>query len=536
MRLQDVRKGTTANSVEFVCRVIILAAGLFVLTRNVTGEFTGWHENNSATIAVFARNHIYYGLGYTKLFNTWGETAEPPATPQRYLNHPPLLSLFAAVPMLIFGDHEWVARSVPIATTLGSVLLLMIIISRLQSPTLGLLSGLFYVMLPATAYFGRMLCHESPVQFFSLLMLHGYLQWTGIYGGEYSRKPGALCYSLGTILGIGTGWAAIIMATLIWLWHLGRAFRNNSQRKTLLWLTIIPVASFTAVAIHLLWGYEWNVSWFVPLFLKRTIGLTEPAWKQWFFKNQTALMQNVTILGVAAAIIYAVIIAAALRRTDVDSPLRKIVRSKQSVIPILLTLLQGTIWVVGLKHQSWMHDYWQYLMMPFFAVGMASVVTAAFVLLSEMLPRTAKPIAVLLILLSMPAFAEHLDLLHQKQFSKIHNAITVFNRISQLAPPRAPIIITVKYTTYTPETLGSYTSNRYDGLIVYYANRPLIYSTNIDQIEAYRKERGVCIVLLTNAPALRQLTQQLNDRYEMEQVNPNTFIYLLNQPKQINHP
>ena len=533
---QTAERRITTNNIEFAGRVIVLAAGLFLLTRNVTSEFTGWHEDNSATFSVFARNHIQYGLGYTKLFNTWGDTAEPPAEPQRYLNQPPLLSIWTAIPMFVFGDHEWVARSVPITTTLGSVLLLMIIISRLQSPILGLLSGLFYVTLPATAYFGRMLCHESPVQFFSLLMLHGYLKWAGVYDGEYSRRTGILYYTLGTILGIGTGWAVIIMAALVWLWHIGRVFSEQSSYKTLLWLTIIPVASVTAVIIHLLWGCEWNVKWVVPLLLSRTVGLTEPTWKQWFSANRMFLVQNVTVLGVGAAIIYLVVIAAALWNTAANSLLRQIVRSKQSVIPILLTLVQGITWVVVLKHQSWMHDYWQYFVAPFFAVAMASVVMTIFVLLSGILPKTAKFITVILILLPMPVFAGHLDLFHQNQFQDIHNVITVFRRISQLAPPRVPVIITEKYTTYTPESLGSYKSHRYNGLVVYYTNRPLIYATDINQIESYRKEQGACIVLFTNASELRRLKQQLDDKYKMEQINPNTFIYLLNQPKQITTP
>ena len=157
VQLQPEKTGPINGHVESIARIAILAIALLLLTRNVTGLFTGWREDNSALYSIFARNHIQYGLGYTKLFNTWADTLTPPANPHRYLNHPPLLSVWATIPMFFFGDHEWVGRSVPIATTLAGIWLLMVIVSRLQSPLLGLLSGFFYAILPVTAYFGRML-------------------------------------------------------------------------------------------------------------------------------------------------------------------------------------------------------------------------------------------------------------------------------------------------------------------------------------------------------------------------------------------
>ena len=66
---------------------------------------------NSALYSDFARNHLQYGLGYTRLYCTWGATASPPAAPDRYLNHPPLICLWTALPLAAFGDHECAARS-----------------------------------------------------------------------------------------------------------------------------------------------------------------------------------------------------------------------------------------------------------------------------------------------------------------------------------------------------------------------------------------------------------------------------------------
>ena len=140
-QLQPYQKEEITHQIRPILRIAVLAIGLLLLCRNIDSPFIGWHEDNSALNSNFARNHVYYGLGYTKLFNIWADTQPPPANPHLYLNHPPLLSLWAAIPMYIFGDHEWVCRLVPIAATLGSVWLLMVIVSRLQSPLLGLLTG-----------------------------------------------------------------------------------------------------------------------------------------------------------------------------------------------------------------------------------------------------------------------------------------------------------------------------------------------------------------------------------------------------------
>jgi len=519
---------TITKQVESAARVVILAIALLLLTRNINNWFTGWREWNSALYSYFARNHIQYGLGYTKLFNTWGDTLTPPANPHRYLNHPPLVAVWPVIPMLFFGDHEWAARLAPIATTLGSVWLLMVIVSRLQSPLLSLLSGFFYATLPIIAYFGRVIDPESPVQFFSLLMLHGYLQWAGLYGNSYRRAPGAVCYTLGAFLGIATGWAAVIMAGLIWLWHLCRAFGDSSLRRLTLWLTLISGVSVAAVLTHIAWGCNWNITWLGPLFLSRTLAEQSPTpWVNWLSRNWLFITRNVSPLGAAAAVIYLVIIPTTLRYASSDSPFRQIVRSKTSIVPILLTLLQGLIWMCAFKHQSWVHDYWQYYTAPFFAVAMAAVVIITFTLLAKPMRQAAICLAFILVILPMPFFTISLDKLHQSQ--EIRDIVAVFKKLSQLIPDHAPVMISEQCPQYS-ESLGSYTSTWTIPQVAYYANRPLIYSADINEIQANRQSCAAYVMLLTNNPNLVQLAQQLKTKYKLAWAQLDSMIFLLDQP------
>jgi len=526
--LQPEKTGPINGRVESIARIAILAIALLLLTRNVTGLFVSRYESNSALYSYFARNHIQYGLGYTKLFNTWVDTLTPPAEPHRYLDHPPLLAVWAAIPMFFFGDHEWVGRSVPIATTLASALLLMVIVSRLQSPLLGLLSGFFYVTLPVTAYFGRMLDHTSPVQFFSLLMLHGYLQWAGLYGDSYRRAPGAVCYTLGAFLGIATGWAAVIMAGLIWLWHLCRAFRDSSLRRLTLWLTLVPAASVAAVLTHIAWGCNWNVRWLEPLLLSRTLSPhRQVSWAEWLNYSWSFLLGNVSGFGVAAAAVYLAIIPAVLQRTSPDSPFRQIIRNRTSVTPILLIALHGLLWVCVFKHQSWIHDYWQYFAMPFFAVAMAAVVMATFTLLDKSAPRLAMWIVLILVMLPIPSFAKALDLFHKKQNPR--DAVVLFKELSRLIPLRAPAMISEELPIKSA-LFGSYKSTWTVPQFAYYANRPLTYSIDFNEIQANQQGCAAYVMILINDPNRLQLAQQLNAKYKLVWTEQNYLIFLLNQP------
>ncbi len=518
MPSENRKTETFSKETYLVGCAIVLAIAVLLLTRNINNPFTGFHNRNDAQFAIFARNHIQYGLGYTKLFCTWGDIFHhwPRITPpsgeqQRYLNHPPLLALFAAIPMYFFGDHEWVCRLVPILMTLGSAWLLMVILSRLQSPLFGLIAGLFYVALPAVAYFGRMLGHESPVQFFSLLMLHGYLHWAGFYDGDSNPRIGAICYIIGAVLGIGTGWAAVIMAGLIWLWHIYYCLRNSSSRRLLLWLILIPGISLTAVLVHIIWGCNWDVGLFKPLFISRTTNPQEPiTWTQWGRAIWSYLKWNFTVAGITAAVIYPVIILAIVIFANLNSPFRQIL-PKKSILLMSLIVLQDLIWVVVFERQSYIHAYWQYFIAPFFAFVLTSVSLAAVTLFRKIIPSAATLFIIIMLAAPMPFFAKALDYYHSSPKEVVDN-ISTWKAVSELIPPHVPVMTSEEYLP-EPELFGSYKYYWINPQIYYYANRPIIYSTDINDIETNRESCAAYILQLTNDPNTGILGQELYTKY-----------------------
>src|SRR5262249_29897194 len=167
---------------------------------------------------------------------------------------------------------------------------LMTILSRLGCPVLGTLAGFFFATFPLTAYFGRMIDHEAPAQFFSLLMIHGYLEWTATHEGPGRRRRGAVVYAAAASLGIATGWATLLAAGLLWAWHALRVRRRAGEARLLVWLAAIPALTLAAVVLHIAAGCGWDFGMFRELFERRSLGGEGgrepwPAWlgQQWVY-------------------------------------------------------------------------------------------------------------------------------------------------------------------------------------------------------------------------------------------------------------
>ena len=515
-----------------LARIVVLGIGLLLLTRSVTGWFVGMHEVGTAAFSIWARNHIQYGLGYTKLFCVWGEGAAPPAEAQRYLDRPPLIAAWVALPMLVFGEHEWVGRMVIIAATLISTWILMVMVSRLQGEVLGWLSGLFYVALPIVGYFGRVLQYETFAPVFSLLMLHGYLQWVHLYGREYSSRVGFFYYVVGNVLGIGSDWSPAVMAGLIGVHELCRWLAGRSSWRTMMWLTLTPGVCLGAVFLHILSGCDWDLRYLVELFASRSFSNPIP-WADWLARNWMILLWAFSAFGLAAAVIYLALIPAILRLSNADSPFRQIVPNGQSVVPVLLTGIQGLIWVVLFKRQSYIHEFWQYMLAPFVAVGLASIVVAAYVGLWRWSSRWAAWGFLVLLLVPMPSMTLRRDA-YFNMFSdniRLRNRMAAYVRLGELVPPRVAVMASEPCPPGDKIVLSRYRHQGPFPNLAYYMNRPVIPTTDLGQIEAHRNQFPAYVLELMQAPDLQELARQLAAKYAFIRVGNHHLIFDLTRRK-----
>ncbi len=509
--------------------VLILAIGLVLLTRNLTASFTGLHEWNSAMYATFARNHVEYGLGYTKLFCTWGDTAAPPEPPQRYLNHPPLIALWAAVPAWILGDEEWVFRSVPIAATLGSAWLLMGMIARLRSRRRALLTGLFYVTWPAVAFFGRMLDHVALVQFFSLLMLDGYLRWAGDYAGEQERGRGAIRFTLGAALGVATGWAALLMAGPIWLHHAWRCVRGDGHRSMLAALTLVPSAALVAVIAHILWGSGGDLTHLVSLFWRRSLhgqSLGAVPWTAWLLRQWDFLLGNFTVFGVAAmGIVSAVAAVRAVRRVRAGTQIAAV----PCAAPMLLLAVQGAGYVLAFPNQAWIHQYWQFLLAPFAAIAAGTLVDLIAAWAARIGPAYGRAALGVLVLLPMPWTVRGLLSYHRTP-PYLAPVVDTLEQLGDLVPARVPVLTSWNLPMLS-ETFGTYTNRWPVPQVAFYAHRPLILTRDLDAILSNPSGCPAYLLQLADDEEHRRLATELGRRFEYVNVFDANWIVLLDRPR-----
>lgn len=533
-----------ANGPWRIALASVLLIGLLPLCWNLTRPFVGHHEWNSAWYAYFARNHLRYGLGYTKGLCTHGLGPQPPAHPSWYLSHPPLIAIWTAAPLAIFGDHEWAARLVPIGATLGSAAILAITMRRLRGPAEGILTAGAFLALPATAYFGRMIDHLPVGLFFGLLALHGYLLWTDRFprcGGppgtpdSRQRRRGAALYTLGVLLGVGTAWAVVILAGLLWLWHFCDACRGRQRWGPLSGLTLCPVAAVGAVLAHMVIATGHDLGFLWALFATRSYG-ARPEMPipitLWASRQAQYALSNFTWAGVLAIPAW---LAIGLIRQQTNAP-RGGSAGPFAEWPALWPILAwGALYVVVFKNQSFIHDYWQLLLAP----GVALIVAAGL----RDLATVARPMGAPLAGLAVGAPAVVIIALSARSLSDLHSRTTfpgvvgdvqMWQALGDLVPAGRPVMTYRNY--FIEESFDGYTHRYAVPQAAYYSRREIVTIRRIEEIEANRV--GAAAYVLETDPALirrgreriERFAQALRARYRTYQVGDHHLIALLDEP------
>lgn len=163
--------GTPPTTAKWLLGMVLLAA-FAIRCYEITDPYVkvwevGFHE-------VVARNHLRYGLKQTRLGSVLavldGENVY-------HLTHPPGFPLIIAGGFAVLGVSEWSARLIPIAFSMGTLILIYLIAGRLWSCRVALVSVTFASFSPISAYFGRIVTVQPAVLFFVLLLLFAYLRW-----------------------------------------------------------------------------------------------------------------------------------------------------------------------------------------------------------------------------------------------------------------------------------------------------------------------------------------------------------------------
>jgi hypothetical protein len=344
-------------------------AALFVLqfgllTIGITRDYQLKHEDNNALHATLARSHLHLGLERTRGQNYFYSPATQ--TGLFYPNHPPGPALvLAAVYGLTGADGPAITRAVAIAFHMLATWFFLGLARRvLASTTEIVLAVTLFIVLPESAFFGRMLNHEVLALPGAILLVRGY--WEAVYGG-WSRSRW-----LPAILG-GGAWAAFsgwpgffaIGACGVHAAIEVAVRRNARARLPLVVLASSGAVLFSLTLAHLLWILGGDVAYLRALLSSRAVGEGRPDVISWIGR---ILELHWRYFGVTSAIALAAVAARAARPTPAA------IDGAQEVA--LIFLMAGAGYVAAFAFNATKHDYWQFLLLPATALAVPLLLRA----------------------------------------------------------------------------------------------------------------------------------------------------------------
>lgn len=182
-----------------------------VLSVNIARGWTSHHDWNGFLWSQAAHNHLRAGLRNTRGASAWNHFGPPPIPPEAYyVHHPPLLSLILAAMFAELGEHEWVARLLPVTFSLMSAMLLWLLVREAAGPRMAALAVAVFAACPMELYFGQMVNFEPLMAVWMLSALWCLRRW------QLTASVAYLVAAVGLVaLGLWTEWPMYILAVVL---------------------------------------------------------------------------------------------------------------------------------------------------------------------------------------------------------------------------------------------------------------------------------------------------------------------------------
>jgi len=332
----------------FVSFISLLFFFASFLTRGYSLPFVGYNAWNFNAYALIAHNYNQFGYRALQFAPIISVSKTLPEQPEYYLHHPTLLYVVMGVTFHFIGESFFTARLPVLLSAICSLILIVLIGTRLHNRLFGIFSGLAYALMPATTVFGRMIGHESFVLFFILLFVYLVLLY------EDTRKRRYLVgASLAVVLGVLSDWPMVYFVFLS-----APYFFLKRQKKEWLWLlvTAIATALFFFLYIFSVLGSFQDIQ---KAFLNRSVGLLlqQNMWPiRWAAVLSLRVFLYFTPLFILFSLFYAV------------TTIKKKLYNDRSVL-IFIFLIFGILHVLLYPEGSFGHPYWIYYLSPFFALS-----------------------------------------------------------------------------------------------------------------------------------------------------------------------
>jgi 4-amino-4-deoxy-L-arabinose transferase-like glycosyltransferase len=323
--------------------VIVLVWLVTALSANITSPWINALDYNGAVWSQSAHNILRAGLAQT-LGASSGFYFGPLPIPAGgyYLHHPPLLHLVITALFAVFGEHEWVARLLPIGCSLTSAFLLWLLVRSCAGGRAATLGMAVFSCLPMELRYGQMVNFEPCVLMLILGALLCLRYWDLSEKAFWQR--GALAFIL---VGLWVDWAMYIFVVSLYIYSLGHSRAGRRFTRILLIAALFSVAVYL-IRIRMLRPDAWQNlthALVVRLGCCSSNHFTE---FQWIMRVFGSLMTHFLALGWALAMAGSVITFRARRR---DEGLHWLFRA------CVCVSLMDALFVGVFQNDSYIHQY-----------------------------------------------------------------------------------------------------------------------------------------------------------------------------------
>lgn len=313
-----------------------------------------WHltmDYNAVAWAQAAHNHLRAGLLATHAVPASFYYGPLPIPAEfYYLHHPPLLPLALAGVFAFLGEHEWVARLLPIGATLVSVVLLWLLVRNETGPRVATFSAALFVATPMVLHYGHMVNFEPCVLAPMLLAALSLRKWQA----AASRTQWALVAG-SLVLAMWTAWMgyffALVGAGYLWI-------KGNRSEKPLGTL-LVAAALFSALLFILQITSVNPLAWQdISQATVRRVGIRDSfGWSEWLVQVSRYLVIFIPPLMWVLALA-----GAFLAFRSRETPLKSL--GWLSAWFAVMTVL----YMVGFRNASYIHEYSAYFLVVSVAI------------------------------------------------------------------------------------------------------------------------------------------------------------------------
>lgn len=410
---------------------LVLPVGLFILilytfgllSIGLTSDWHLIHEDNGAMHTTLALSHLKLGLVKTGAHDVFFNPSTGEATV--YGHHPPLTALILAGAFALTGsDSPQVARMVPILFHIGSICLLVVLLSRFFSRGTALFGGFLMATLPMSAYFGRMVNYEPLCLFAILIQLIGYVTFKH---NASARSLAWLCF--GILLGGLIDWGSFFFAAAIVGLETIHALRRQPHSTTLL---VASVAAAMAIFLFDLWHFWYAAHGTLAAFLE--VFSRDPrkfTYLRFCFGQIDIFRRYFTHAGLVSSVI--VVLCLVHSRHPLSKSIFHMPEAKLIKNLLVITGVAAGGYVLVAPSWAKIHMYWQFYSLPFVILSMTLVWSSLWRKIAKTRSRAFRTLAVIFVLEVIVTSTYMLHHRHTRPASYAINKTARF-RATYLAP------------------------------------------------------------------------------------------------------